>query len=160
MNDDLCAFLDVYLHENGLSKNGDKVKFVHFSNNEEDSTEDLTNLLAGRKHAAFKIKDWFDKQELKHADVGTVLVFADYYGVAMAIVKVREREFVTYGNITERITKAIAIGDGSIDTWKAKRERYIRSNCEVLNTDFNNDLEMIIFWFDIIYLKKINIIHS
>lgn len=148
--------LNKYLKDSGLSRTDDKVRFVHFSNNNEDSDEDIANLISGKKTAAFTLKEWFSIQTMESADVGSILVFADYFGVTKSFAKVVERETVTYGNISAEVTQGIGLGDGSVETFKNKRAHFLKTCCEIVDVEFNDDTEIFIYWLELIYPSKTN----
>lgn len=151
MNDGIHIFLEAYFVENGLYRSDEAVQYVPFLLTDEQADEDFINLLAGKKRASYRVKKWFTDQNLNQPKAGYIWVFTDLHGLPQAVMKIKSTETIAYGAMTQNISQAIGLGDGSVATWRVKSRKFIQSECETLNIDFNDDTEILISWYDTLY---------
>lgn len=151
MADELQTFLDDYFRENSINRSDAGVRYMYFAYTEADSDEDLANTLSGKKTAGFGVKQWYDIHMAQITPIGKILVITDYHGVANAVVRVVRFETVAYKNFTPEMSAAIGLGDGSLETWRVKRHNLIERDCEETGVEFNDDMELVVFWFEMLY---------
>lgn len=147
---DIYKFLENYFAENGLSKTDENVRYLEH-NFVENDVEEKRKLLSGEMRAVFKIRAWLDAQELEPLGEGGILVLADQYGQAFAVVKVADIEIVKYKDVSQKLARSFMIGDGSVESWKDCCHDFLNLECGQLKVDFNADTEILVTWIDLIY---------
>lgn len=151
MQNDIHIFLEQYFAQHGLCRNHQNVRYVEFNFTDSNVEQELVKLASGQKTASYRIFAWLAEQRLQPLPVGGILVFADTYGEAVAAGLITKVKTVKYVNITEDMTQRFALGDGSLETWRARSEAYLIKDCADMKIEFNQDTEILVTWFDIIY---------
>ena len=150
MSDKILEFITDYMQAHSLSHDMDDIRYIHFGYINEQSEADLNQLRARKKSAGFVAKEWFEIQNLKLPKVGLTLVFADYHGMPKAVGKVTHIKMVAYQDMTENIANDIAIGDGSLAQWRAKRTGSLIESCNDAGIVFSKHTELLVYWFELL----------
>ena len=143
-------FLDRYFAEHNLSKIDDNVRYLEH-NFIIDADEEKRKLLSGEMRAVFKVNAWLDAQALTPLGEGGILVLADQYGQAFAVIKIRDIDIIKYGDMNAEFTQAFMIGDGSLQNWKDCCAEFLNKECNQLKVDFDDNTEILVTWIELLY---------
>ncbi len=148
----LNEFLNQLLSNKDIDKKAEEqVKYIHFGFSEEESEIDLKNFLAGKKTAGVKVKDWYEKANVKPPMIGDLYVIADFYGIPKAVARIVKVKAFALEKINDKLTKEMAIGDGSVVYWRKNRQADLAAECEKLGIKFEHNSRMLAIYFECLY---------
>lgn len=150
MQSGVDIFLHQYFADNNLSKTDDKLRYLEH-NFVENADREKHKLLSGEMRAVFKVNAWLNAQAIEPLGKNGILVLADAYGQAFAVVEIADIEIVKYGDVTPKLAAAFQIGDGSVQGWKNCCAEFLNNECSQLKVDFDEDTEILVTWIDLIY---------
>lgn len=151
MDKRIHTFLENYFAEHGFSKAHENVRYVEHNFVEQDYMEEKRRLVSGEIKAVFKIAAWFTVQEIEPLVEGGILVLADRFGEAFAVVKIVGIDTIKYNQVTEQLAKQFCIGNRSLQSWKDMNADFLNTECEHQKIDFNDETELLITWIDVIF---------
>lgn len=153
MADQIHKFLEKYFVENGLHRGHQNVRYVQFSLSNNAADDNFPKLYSGKKYALFRIKQWFASQNITLPEIDDIVVLTGYYGEPRAVVKLTQVEIVAYKDLTKEMALAAGVADGSVEAWKKSRHKYIEADCNSIDIIFNEDIEIMAAWFDLLHPK-------
>lgn len=151
MDNDIHKFLDRYFAKHGFSKGHENVRYVEHNFVEADYEEEMRKLVSGEMKAVFKISAWLDVQKIEPLGKDGILVLADKYGQAFAVVKIVDIGTVKFGEVSEELAKQFSIGDGSVNSWKECSAEFLSLDCSRLKVDFDDNTDILITWIEVVF---------
>lgn len=155
MADDIHEYLSDFLEVQGLHRSHDDVLYVQFllSNNELDNS--FVQIYSGKRKAIFRLKDWFQSQNIPLPKVDSIVVLTDYFGEPHSVVRITEIEKVAYKSFTSKMALAAGVEDGDLDIWRDTRRKAIEADCDAIKIAFNEDVEIMAMWFELLYPARL-----
>lgn len=154
MADDIHEFLKSFLEEQGLHRSHENVLYVQFLLSNDELDNSFVHIYSGKRKAIFRLKDWFQSQNIPLPKEGTVIVLTDYFGEPHSVVRIIEIEQVAFKNFTSEMALAAGVDGGDLNLWRETRRETIKADCETIKIDFNDDVEILAMWFDLLYPTK------
>lgn len=151
MAENIHNFLENYFVEHELKRTDDVVRYVQYIISNNGVETDLSNLSDGIRNAVFRLKNWYESQQIRPPEVGNIVVFTDYFGEPHVVVKITRVECVLYKDFTSEMALAAGVEDGNVETWKTTKHDMIVADCNQSDITFHENIEIMAVWFDKLY---------
>lgn len=151
MANDIQNFLENYFLESGLSRGHENVRYLQYLLTDGHSPASFDDLYSGKKNAAFRVREWYISQGIRVPEVDHVVVFTGFFGEPHAVVKITRVETVVYKDITPEMALASGVEGGDVAVWKNTRHEAILADCDTINVTFDERIELMAMWFDLLH---------
>lgn len=144
-------FLANLFEQENLHRTHERVRYVQFVLSDDESGDNLADLISGKKTALFRLKPWLLSQKVPQPLVGDYMVLTDFYGEPHVVVKISKLETILYKEFNKEHAIASGIEDGDVEVWRKTKHAMIVADCESINITFDENVELEAMWFERLY---------